>query len=83
MSGTSGIPNLKVSASVLPETPAGEPLQYSAQIPAANTGKEGIKSLAKWQKILSLHAGMLHLLAWKSTSVKGETMDRLQLNPAN
>lgn len=55
MSGTSdqeknGIPDLTVSVSVLPETLAGESLQYSAQIPAANTGKEGIKFLAKWPR---------------------------------
>lgn len=55
MSGTSdqeknGIPDLTVSVPVLPQTLAGESLHYSAQIPAANTGKEGIKSLAKWQR---------------------------------
>lgn len=52
MSGTSdqeknGIPDLMVSVSVLL---AGESLQYSAQIPAANTVKEGIKFLAKWTR---------------------------------
>lgn len=46
MSGTSdqeenGIPDLTVSVSVQPETLAGASLQYSAQIPAANTVKEG------------------------------------------
>lgn len=55
MSGTgdqekNGIPDLTVSVSLLPETLAGESLQYSAQIPAANTGKEGIKFLAKWPR---------------------------------
>lgn len=53
MSGTrdqekNGIPDVTVSVWVLPETLAGESLQNSAQIPAANTGKERIKFLAKW-----------------------------------
>lgn len=48
--GKNGIPDLTVSVSLLPETLARESLHYSAQIPAANAGKEGIKFLAKWPR---------------------------------